>query len=151
MIGSPPVVPEEREIFMAFQGGCACKAVRYEVSAEPITVMNCHCRACQYASGGGYTTAVVVPRGTLKVTKGAPRSYASTGDSGGRVVRMFCGDCGSPLFSEPEAGPFQVVKAASMDDPGKLMVMGALYVSEAQPWAHIDPDKLRFEKMPPPR
>jgi hypothetical protein len=134
---------------MAFQGGCACKAVRYEVSADPMAVMNCHCRACQYASGGGYTTAVVVPRGTLTVTKGTPKSYVSTGDSGGKVVRMFCGDCGSPLFSEPETGPFQVVKAASLDDPAKLTVGGALYVSEAQPWAHIDPAKHAFEKMPP--
>ncbi|MBV9989654.1 MAG: GFA family protein [Alphaproteobacteria bacterium] len=123
--------------------------MRYEVSAEPMAVMNCHCRACQYASGGGYTTAVVVLRGTLTVTKGAPKAYASTGDSGGKVMRMFCGECGSPLFSEPESGPFQVVKAASMDDPGKLVVGGALYTSEAQPWAHIDPDKMRFEKMPP--
>lgn len=136
---------------MAFQGGCACRSVRYEVSADPIAVMNCHCRACQYASGGGYTTAVVVPRGTLTVTKGTPKSHASTGDSGGRVVRMFCGACGSPLFSEPEAGPFQVVKAASMDDPSRLVIGGALYTSEAQPWAHIDPDKMQFEKMPPTR
>ena len=29
------------------------------------------------------------------------------------------------------------------------MVGGALYTSSAQPWAHIDPNKLRFEKMPP--
>ena len=87
--------------------------------------------------------------GTLTVTKGTPKSYTSTGDSGGKVTRMFCGDCGSPLFSEPDVGPFQVVKAASMDNPGKLTVGGALYVSEAQPWAHIDPAKPAFEKMPP--
>ena len=136
---------------MAFQGGCVCKAVRYEVSADPLAVMNCHCRACQYASGGGYTTAVVVPPGSLKITKGAPRGYSSKGDSGAMVTRYFCADCGSPIYSQPESRPVQVVKAASMDDPSKLTVMGALYISEAQPWAHIDPDKLQFEKMPPPR
>jgi len=134
---------------MAFQGGCACKAVRYEVSADPVATMNCHCRACQYASGGGYTTAVVVPRGTLKITKGTPKGYSSKGDSGGTVTRFFCAECGSPVYSEPDAGPFQVLKAASLDDPSKLVVGGALYVSEAQPWAHIDPAKLQFEKMPP--
>ena len=134
---------------MAFQGGCACKAVRYEVSADPMAVMNCHCRACQYASGGGYTTAVVVPRGTLKITKGVAKGYTSTGDSGGKVTRSFCAECGSPLFSEPEAAPFQVVKAASMDDPSALEIRGALYTSEAQPWAHIDPAKPQFPKMPP--
>ncbi len=134
---------------MAFQGGCACKAVRYEVSADPIAVMNCHCRACQYASGGGYTTAVVVPRGTLTITRGTPKGYASKGDSGAAVTRFFCADCGSPVYSDPESAPVQVLKAASLDDPSGLVVGGALYISEAQPWAHIDPDKISFEKMPP--
>jgi hypothetical protein len=134
---------------MAFQGGCARKAVRYEVSADPVTTMNCHCRACQYASGGGYTTAVVVPRGTLAITRGTPKAYTTIGDSGGTVTRFFCAECGSPIYSEPAAGPFQVLKAASLDDPSKLTVRGALYVSEAQPWAHIDPEKPSFDKMPP--
>jgi hypothetical protein len=134
---------------VGFQGGCACKAVRYEVSSEPIAVMNCHCRACQYASGGGYTTAVVVPRGTLRFTTGTPKAYSTTGDSGGRVTRLFCAECGSPIGSDPQMGPFEVIKAATLDDPSKLAVGGALYVSEAQPWAHVDPDKPRFDKMPP--
>ena len=136
---------------MGFQGGCACKAVRYEVSADPMAVMNCHCRACQYTSGGGYTTAVVVPPGTLTITKGKAKGYASKGDSGKMVTRFFCAECGSPLYSEPESSQVTVVKAASMDDPSKLTIMGALYTSEAQPWAHIDANKLQFPKMPPPR
>jgi hypothetical protein len=134
---------------MAFQGGCACKNIRYEVSADPIAVMNCHCRACQYASGGGYTTAVVVPRGTLRFTDGTPKAYRSTGDSGGTVTRLFCAECGSPIASWPDVGPFEVVKAATLDDPSTLTVGGALYVSEAQPWAHVDPNKPAFDKTPP--
>ena len=136
---------------MAFEGGCACKAVRYRVSADPIAVMNCHCRACQYASGGGYTTGVVVPSEAFMLTQGTPKGYATMGESDGTVTRYFCAECGSPLYSLPESRPLAIVKAASLDDPSGLSVMGALYVSEAQPWAHIDPDKLRFEKMPPRR
>jgi hypothetical protein len=134
---------------MAFQGGCVCKAVRYDVSADPLAVMNCHCRACQYASGGGYSTVAVVPRGTIKITQGAPKAYASTGDSGKTVTRYFCAECGSPLYSDAQSSPMQVVKVASIDDPSKLTINGALYTSEAQPWAHIDPAKLNFPKMPP--
>src|ERR1043165_7113948 len=44
-----------------FQGGCRCGAIRYEVSSEPLAVMNCYCRDCQYASGGGFSTGLPIP------------------------------------------------------------------------------------------
>jgi hypothetical protein len=28
----------------SFSGGCACDAIRYEVTGEPMTMFNCHCR-----------------------------------------------------------------------------------------------------------
>jgi hypothetical protein len=132
-----------------FSGGCACKAVRYEVSAEPFAVMDCHCRDCQYSSGGACTTAVVVPKAAFRLTKGTPKRYATKGDSGNEIVRNFCGECGSPLYSEPPGGQIWVVKAGSLDDPSWLKMGGALYTSSAQPWAHIDKNLAAFEKMPP--
>jgi len=130
-----------------FSGGCACQAVRYEVSAEPMAVMDCHCRDCQRASGGATTTAVVIPKPAFKLTKGTPKKYSAKGDSGQPVHRYFCADCGSPLFSEPEIQPIFVVKAGSLDDPSWLKLGGALYTSSAQPWAHIDRSLPAFEKM----
>ena len=126
-----------------------CKAVRYEASAEPVAVMDCHCRDCQYASGGSHTTAVVLPAAAFKITHGEPKRFTSKGDSGNPVTRAFCGQCGSPLFSEPPAARgIVVVKAGSMDDPSWLTPGGALYVASAQPWAHIDRTKMVFEKLP---
>ena len=51
-----------------FQGGCACKAVRYEVASEPIAFALCHCRACQYASGGEPASVVVGSQGGVEAT-----------------------------------------------------------------------------------
>jgi hypothetical protein len=28
-------------------GGCVCGAIRYECDADPVIMMNCHCRDCQ--------------------------------------------------------------------------------------------------------
>ncbi|HYV89124.1 MAG TPA: aldehyde-activating protein, partial [Candidatus Polarisedimenticolia bacterium] len=35
-------------------GGCACGAVHYEIGAEPVFMLNCHCRDCQRATGAAY-------------------------------------------------------------------------------------------------
>ena len=37
-----------------FTGGCVCRAIRYECSAEPIMMFKCHCRDCQQVTGGGF-------------------------------------------------------------------------------------------------
>jgi hypothetical protein len=36
-----------------YTGGCACGAVRYEITAEPIMMLKCHCRDCQRIIGSG--------------------------------------------------------------------------------------------------
>jgi hypothetical protein len=54
-------------------GGCACSAIRYECDADPVMMMNCHCRDCQKASGSAYAAIVVVPKGAVKI-RGEPRT-----------------------------------------------------------------------------
>ena len=40
-----------------FTGGCVCDAVSYEITAEPIMMLKCHCRDCQQITGGGFAAA----------------------------------------------------------------------------------------------
>jgi hypothetical protein len=132
-----------------FQGGCACKAVRYEVASEPIAFALCHCRACQYASGGEPASVVVVPKEAFKLTRGSVKSYSTKADSGNSVVRQFCPECGTPLFSALEGNPgMWAIKAGSLDDPSWLKPTMMLWKSTAQPWAHMIPDIPAFDRQP---
>src|ERR1700761_8969552 len=97
-----------------FSGGCACGAVRYESSAQPVFMLHCHCRDCQQSSGGPFSSFVVVPTEAFKLTKGSPRFHASPSEAGGMTRRGFCADCGSPVFGKPDVAPQIVaIRAAS--------------------------------------
>ena len=129
-------------------GGCACGAVRYEIEGAPMGVGVCYCRDCQYATGGPPTYVALVPRPAFKLTKGEPRRFTSKADSGKDVTRVFCADCGTPLYSDPEDGPMLPVKVGGLDDPSGLTPGLAIYTASAQPW-HLRHEGIpSFEKMP---
>ena len=131
-----------------FTGGCACGAVRYECSAEPLMMGNCHCRDCQRASGGPFVSIVAAPKEALRIT-GEVKYHEVKGDSGDPIKRGFCGNCGSRLFGFPSGVPFVGVAAGSLDDPSWYRPAFDIYTDSAQPWAVMNPELPKFPKMPP--
>jgi hypothetical protein len=130
-------------------GGCLCRAVRYEIAIEPVFQVACHCRDCQYASGGSPAFVAVVPKAAFKITRGQVRTYWNKGDSGADVGRSFCEACGAPLFSEPKGiGDFVAVKVGSLDDPSAFRVQADIWMKSAQPWHVPHSGANRFETAP---
>ncbi len=128
-----------------FTGGCACGATRYEITAEPIAMFNCHCRDCQRTSGGPYTPVFYVPAEAFKITKGAPKYFGTASETGGENERGFCPECGSRLFGgRSEHG--QGITASSLDDPTVYAPQFEIWTTDAQPWDHMDPKPQKFEK-----
>lgn len=120
-------------------GGCLCGAIRYEISAEPTMQAVCHCSHCQKQSGSAFSTIIGVPEGALAVT-GEVRTYVDHGESGGEVLRQFCANCGSPLFSRVAVAPGMVfIKTGTLDDPaGAFRPQVHIFTKSAQPWVRTD-------------
>ena len=57
-------------------GGCACGAVRYEVTGTPDEVGYCHCRMCQKHLGNLFGTFAIFRRDAFKFTKANRSSIA---------------------------------------------------------------------------
>jgi hypothetical protein len=130
-----------------FTGGCACGAIRYEGSAAPIAVLNCHCRDCQRSSGTGFTTVAVVPTDSLRVLHGTPKRHLSKADSGNEVRREFCGECGTPLFAGGGIPSHLIaIKVGSLDDPSWCAPMLDIWTQSAQPWDVMNPALPKFPK-----
>ena len=134
-------------VSVPFTGGCACGAIRYECSAEPLRSMNCHCRNCQHTSGGGYFPEVLIPIAALKIT-GDVKYYDVKADSGNTLSHGFCAHCGAPVFAKSSGFPdFMIVRVGSLDDPSWYQPDMDVYTSRAQPWDYMNPDLPKFPEM----
>jgi hypothetical protein len=130
-------------------GGCLCGAVRYELSGAAQMELSCHCRDCQYTSGGGPAHAMIMRTDDVKVTKGEAKEYWTISAKGRRVARLFCEKCGSPLFAKNEKHlQYLAVKVGSLDDPSRFRPQANIWIKSAQPWHHLDAAISRFKENP---
>jgi len=84
---------------MQIDGQCHCGAVAYEAVIDSDDVGICHCTACQHLTGSAYRVTTFARREDFRITAGAPKTYVKTGANGRIRYQMFCGECGSPLYT----------------------------------------------------
>ena len=133
---------------IAFTGGCACGAIRYQGAQEPLAMLNCHCTDCQLSSGAPFASGIVVMTADLEIT-GTPTAYAVPASSGGNSTRSFCGGCGTPLFTSSDANPqFTSIRFPSLDDTTHFKPMLDIYTASAQHWVCLDQTIPHFPQSP---
>jgi hypothetical protein len=133
---------------MKLEGGCYCGKVRYVAEGEPMRKGQCHCRECQFITGGAPNMFVVMPSAGFAYTKGAPKQF-TRGDLENPVTREFCADCGTHMATRPPGRPVVVVKVGTLDDPklygGPQM---AIFTIDKQPFHQVPEGLPTFERMP---
>jgi hypothetical protein len=134
----------------AYTGGCACGAIRYEISAEPLAMNDCQCRDCQRKSGTGHGSYLTFPDRKAVNLTGQATHWDMIGDSGNAKTRGFCPTCGSPVYLTFAAMPdLFTIHAASLDDPTQYRPQMVTYRVRGYDWDHLDPALQKFDKMPP--
>jgi hypothetical protein len=117
---------------MKLEGGCYCGKVRYAAEGEAMLKAQCHCRECQYISGGG------------------PNKQFTRSDLENAVTREFCAHCGTHLTTRRPGLPAVILKVGTLDDPGIFeRAQMAIYVVDKQPFHQIAEGVPVFERLPP--
>ena len=133
---------------MRVEGGCYCGGVRYLAEGEPIMKAQCHCRECQYMTGGGVNHVIGMPKDGFTYTKGQPSQF-SRPDLENPVTREFCPNCGTHLTTRAPGFPGVIVKVGTMDDPtqygGPQM---AIFTVDQQTFHQIPEGVPAFERFP---
>ena len=93
---------------MRVEGGCYCGALRYTAEGDPLFRGQCHCRECQYFSGGFPNAVMGMPAAGFAYTRGAPARFARS-DLESPATREFCGTCGTQILARAPAMPAAVI------------------------------------------
>lgn len=86
-----------------YTGSCLCGGVRFSIGGELQPIQICHCAQCRKAQGSAFATniPVSVAAFTLLEGEGLLQSFQS---SPGKD-RVFCKQCGSPIYSKKATMP----------------------------------------------
>jgi hypothetical protein len=134
---------------MEIEGGCYCGAVRYKAEGDALFRGQCHCRECQYISGGQTNLVMGMPDTGFSYTKGEPKAFQRS-DLEKPVSREFCGACGTHLVSRAPAMPgATLLKIGTFDDPSVFEgPQVAIYTIDKQSFHHVAEGLPTFERVP---
>ena len=122
---------------MQIDGQCHCGRVSYEAEVDPARVSICHCTDCQVLTGSAFSVFAQVPKEAFRLTRGAPKIYVKTAESGNRRAQAFCGECGSRLYASAETdAPFFNLRVGTMRQRAELRPQVQLWCRSALPWVN---------------
>ena len=129
-----------------FTGSCLCHAVTYKNKSAPLRTFNCHCDDCRKCSGAPYLTNIFVKEFTLDI-QGILKSYIHRSESGNRITKKFCEECGCQMFSFNEGRPGLVrIHAGKVNELEVVKPQGDVWVSKKIPSIKMDETLNQFEK-----
>jgi hypothetical protein len=127
------------------EGGCACGAVRYRLSSEPLFVHCCHCLNCQRQTGGAFVINLLIEAERVEMLVAAPQPVDAPRDDGS-VQRIFrCPRCQVAVFSEYSRPDVRLVRGGTLDDPTHISPDVHIYTRSKVGWLTLSQGAPAFE------
>lgn len=132
---------------MEREGGCACGAIRYRLTAEPLIVHACHCRDCQRLTGGAFALNIWIERRFVEADHARLGSVMLTAGSGKPHEVFRCPQCGTALYSKYHAAPGDTVllRAGTLDRPEEVAPDVHIFTRSKLPWLQLPEGARAFE------
>ena len=102
------------------EGGCACGAVRYRLTSDPLFTHCCHCVNCQRQTGSAFVINLLIETDRVEILAGDPQPVDVPRDDG-TMQRIFrCPTCQVAVFSEYGRPEVRFVRAGTLDRPSSV-------------------------------
>lgn len=132
---------------MEREGGCACGAITYRLTAEPLIVHACHCRDCQRLTGGAFALNIWIERRFVEADHARLGSVMLTAGSGKPHEVFRCPQCGTALYSKYHAasGDTVLLRAGTLDRPEEVAPDVHIFTRSKLPWLQLPEGARAFE------
>ena len=82
------------------EGGCACGAVRYRLTSDPLFTHCCHCLNCQRQTGSAFVVNLLIETDRVELLSGDPQPVDAPRDDGSTQRVFRCPTCQVAVFSQ---------------------------------------------------
>jgi hypothetical protein len=121
----------------AREGGCACGAVRYRLTSEPLFVHCCHCLNCQRQTGSAFVINLLIEADRVELLTGEPQPIDVPRDDGSAQRIFRCPSCQVAVFSEYGWPEVRFVRGGTLDEPSSLSPDVHIYTRSKLPWVAL--------------
>jgi hypothetical protein len=99
------------------EGGCACGAVRYRLSSDPLFTHCCHCLNCQRQTGSAFVINLLIEADRVELLSGAPQPVDVPRDDGSTQRIYRCPTCQVAVYSDYGRAEVLFVRGGTLDQP----------------------------------
>jgi hypothetical protein len=127
-------------------GSCLCGGIQYQYDGEIEEIALCHCGQCRKAQGSAFASNAPLLSAKLTFTQGQDllKSYYSSP----LKKRVFCSNCGSPLYSQRTDRPDVLrLRIGTLDTPISARPAYHIYCDSKAEWWEIEGDLPKFKTM----
>ena len=127
------------------EGGCACGAVRYRLTSDPLFVHCCHCLNCQRQTGSAFVVNLLIEVDRVELLAGEPQRVDVPRDGGKKQKIWRCPTCQIAVFSQYTRAKMRFVRGGTLDDPSSVTPDVHIFTRSKLPWVTLPDSVPAFE------
>jgi hypothetical protein len=130
---------------VAREGGCACGAVRYRLTSDPLFTHCCHCLNCQRQTGSAFVINLLIEADRVELLAGAPQTVDVPRDDGSKQRISRCPTCKVAVYSDYGRPEVLFVRAGTLDQPSSVTPDVHIFTKSKLSWVTLPESVPAFE------
>jgi hypothetical protein len=127
------------------EGGCACGAVRYRLTSDPLFVHCCHCLNCQRQTGSAFVINLLIEADRVESLAGEPQPVDVPRDDGSMPRIFRCPACQVAVFSQYTRPEVWFVRAGTLDEPTSVVPDVHIFTKSKVGWVTLPDSAPAFD------